>query len=785
MRKPNYTVSALFDKRTILKGTKLSPIILAVSSGELQFRVGLKIYATFEDYQRALSIKGGSDEVKILRKDIHSYVEKAERILERLPELNRESFQRLFKSETDLFASNKTDVILLFNEKIAELNIEERISTAKLYQLSLKSFLKYSSPLYLEDINVKFLKGYKNWMIAQGNSSSTAQMYLRHLKAITNKAIKEGYISDKHYPFENYTIGISAKSKDVLYPEQIKVLWNYQPVGIRESRAKDFFFFCYLSNGMNFKDVCFLKYRDLKGDILSFVREKTEQLLVGGVMASLLTKEIEIETGIKPTTGLLDQPGILDDTPKARELIIDNLPLDYSILDEIDYKYPTDSAYFTFMTKGCTRKCAFCSVPKLEPTYKPKIETIDKFWEIKTHFGEQQNLLLMDNNVLASPKFPEIIQEIKDMGFVNGATYIEPNQLKIAILNLRSGYNDRAYVKRSFKLIHVLLSRLRGKSKQEFYNLLEEFELLHLDTTTKENLLKANKLIAPYYEKHRPKIPKQRYVDFNQGTDARYVTDELMKLMSEIPIKPLRIAFDYVGLKNTYIAAVELAAKYGIKELSNYILYNFNDSPHDLYERLKINVELGERLGIHIYSFPMKYIPLFGEEAKDREFVGKKWNKKFIRAIQSILNVTKGIVAPGRSFFEKAFGKNIDEFYDLLFMPETYIVYRYLFERALKYTPIWKSEYESLTSEERIEAQQVIIGNDFTNLPIKTNNLRVQNFLRHYTVPRGSIERNDPEYRKLKLKFEKMIKNNRHHNLTLTYDFEATTARKKHSAVIR
>ncbi|MEP7170283.1 MAG: hypothetical protein ABI855_13005, partial [Bacteroidota bacterium] len=513
--------------------------------------------------------------------------------------------------------------------------------------------------------------------------------------------------------------------------------------------------------------------------------KKPDQLLVGGVMASLLTKEIEIETGIKPIAGLLDKPGALDNTAKARKLIIDNLALDYSILDEIDYEYPTESAYFTFMTKGCTRKCAFCSVPKLEPTYKPKIETIDKFWEIKTHFGEQRNLLLMDNNVLASPKFPEIIQEIKDMGFVNGATYIEPNQLKISIRNLRSGYNDRAYVKRSFKLIQNLLSRLRGKMKQNLYDILEEYELLHLETTTKEKLLKANKLIAPYYEKYRPKAPKQRYVDFNQGTDARYVTDELMRLMSEIPIKPLRIAFDYIGLKNTYIKAVELAANYGINELSNYILYNFNDTPDDLYERLKINVELSERLGIHIYSFPMKYIPLFGEEAKDRDFVGKKWNKKFIRAIQSILNVTKGIVAPGRSFFEKAFGNSIDEFYDLLFMPETYIVYRFLFEKNLKYTPIWKAEYNSLTTAERIDAQQIIIGNDFTNISSKTSSLRVQNFLRHYTIPRGSIDSNDSEYQKLKRQFDKMIKNNQHHNLTLTYDFENINARKKHSSKIK
>ena len=160
------------------------------------------------------------------------------------------------------------------------------------------------------------------------------------------------------------------------------------------------------------------------------------------------------------------------DIPKARKLVVDNLPLDYSILDEIDYVYPTGSAYFTFMTKGCTRKCAFCSVPILEPTYKPKIDTIGKFAEINERFGEQQHLLLMDNNVLASPKFPEIIEEIKEMGFHKGATYIEPNQLEIAVSNLKEGINDKAYIKRSYRLLHQQLKRLKSTRQQNFYNIL-------------------------------------------------------------------------------------------------------------------------------------------------------------------------------------------------------------------------------------------------------------------------------------------------------------------------
>jgi hypothetical protein len=526
----------------------------------------------------------------------------------------------------------------------------------------------------------------------------------------------------------------------------------------------------------------FTFYWKITIDTIQFVKKLVkapDQILIGGVMASLLTKEIELETGIKPISGLLDKPGELDNTPKAKNIIIDDLPLDYSILDEIDYEYPTKSAYFTFMTKGCTRKCSFCSVPKLEPTYKPKIETIDKFQKIKQLFGDQQNLLLMDNNVLASPNFPEIIKEIKDMGFTKEATFIEPNQLEIAVKNLKSNHNDKAYIRRIYKLLHEALKRVPAGKKQVFYNVLEKYSLLKIETVNKENLISAYDEVKEIYEKYRNKSPKLRYVDFNQGTDARYVTDELMRLMSEIPIRPLRIAFDYIGIKKQYIDAVKLAAKYGIKELSNYILYNFQDKPEDLYNRLKINIDLCRELNIAIFSFPMKYIPLFGEEAKTRDFTGKYWNKKFIRAIQSILNVTKGIVAPSHinektSFFEEAFGKDIDEFFEILFMPETYIIYRSLFRSKLGYTSIWKDEFRNLLNdEEREQAKQIIYTNDFSTVENITDNPKIIHFLRHYQIPRGSVSHEDLEFKQLKKQYDKLIKEDRFIDLTLTYDFES------------
>lgn len=51
--------------------------------------------------------------------------------------------------------------------------------------------------------------------------------------------------------------------------------------------------------------------------------------------------QIEKETGIRPHVGLLDKGGEYDNN----DIIIDHLPLDYSILNEINYTYPENDGY--------------------------------------------------------------------------------------------------------------------------------------------------------------------------------------------------------------------------------------------------------------------------------------------------------------------------------------------------------------------------------------------------------------------------------------------------------
>jgi hypothetical protein len=292
---------------------------------------------------------------------------------------------------------------------------------------------------------------------------------------------------------------------------------------------------------------------------LEAVNGQADRVFVGGIAASLMHAAFQAEPrwhGIRFISGLLDQaPAVslqLDDF--AEELYsddrsgapIESLIPDYSILDQISYRYPVSNAYFTYASRGCIRKCSFCGVPVLEGDQREVPSIADTVRGIERLYGPKKDLILMDNNVVASPRFKEIISEIRDLGFTAGA-------------KLATG-----------------------------------------------------------------RVPVKRRVDFNQGVDARILAKDSMFLreLSSICIKPLRIAFDHMGVRKPYERSVRIAHEFGLTELSNYMLYNFHDTPADLFSRMRLNVALNEELGIRIWSFPMRYQPT---NLKDRSHVGPNW----------------------------------------------------------------------------------------------------------------------------------------------------------------
>jgi len=350
--------------------------------------------------------------------------------------------------------------------------------------------------------------------------------------------------------------------------------------------------------------------------------------------------------------GHITVEGLLNDPNKIEQddnINIDELPPDYEILGQVEnnnFKYANTDAYIGYTTRGCVRRCEFCAVRIFEPTFVPYVDIKGMVTNVIQRSGEKPHLVLMDNNVLASRKFNQIIDDIKSVGFVKGATF--------------------------------------GITK------------------------------------------KRRKVDFNQGLDARLLTEEKMARLSEIPLEPMRIGFDSIKYKNVYVKAVRLAHKYGQTDMSNYILYNYKDTPEDFYKRMRINIDLndefknGNGAKTIIYSFPMRYVPLNAKK-RDIDTGNGNWNQRYLRAVKVILNVTKGPVMPGREFFVQAFGRDTVEFKAILSMPDDFIRNRLvpnwreigiLEDRWMPFVREWMDTFRELSDEDEKLLIQVLGPND-------------------------------------------------------------------------
>jgi len=193
---------------------------------------------------------------------------------------------------------------------------------------------------------------------------------------------------------------------------------------------------------------------------------------------------------------------------------------------------------------------------------------------------------------------------------------------------------------------------------------------------------------------------RERTVDFNQGLDARLIAakPQLARLLATICVSPIRLAFDFVGIQSAYERAIRLLVAEGFDEFTNYMLFNFNDTPQDLYDRLHVNARLNEELDVRITGFPMRFIPM---NDVSRRHVADGWKWRYLRGIQCILLATHGLVSPNPVFIRGAFGETFEDFLEILSMPDRYIIYRshYSNDGAAD----WQKEFRRFSTEDKAQ----------------------------------------------------------------------------------
>jgi hypothetical protein len=267
------------------------------------------------------------------------------------------------------------------------------------------------------------------------------------------------------------------------------------------------------------------------------------KLHLGGIYASLLPDHAKLSGADIVQSGLVHEA---EDLMPAYDLV------------------PKWRASILFASRGCVRRCGFCSVPKLEG--RPNSL---KYRIRKLIYPTHKRVILWDNNILGNANWPDIFDELIELGLE---------------------------------------------------------------------------------------------VDFNQGLDARLVSDEVAEKLARIKMSVIRLAYDFYGIGPAVRKAVERLEDAGKRrrDIVVYTLFNYTDDPGDFLDRVKDLLSWG------VVSYPMRYEPLTSL-AKNR-FVSPRWDPQRLEMVADARRVMgcAGAFPPYRGLIEKVLkAESFDEAFKL------------------------------------------------------------------------------------------------------------------------
>lgn len=166
-------------------------------------------------------------------------------------------------------------------EQIKQLREEHRFGTANNYEKTMRSLESFgrNKKLTFTNFNEQLIADYNTYLISKGLMRNSISFYMRNLRAIYNKAVKQKIVKKKELFSEVYT-GIDKTRKRAVDERLITKLYNLKLDNNDSlSFTRDIFIFSYCMRGMSFVDIAYLKKTDISNGVISYCRRKTGQLM--------------------------------------------------------------------------------------------------------------------------------------------------------------------------------------------------------------------------------------------------------------------------------------------------------------------------------------------------------------------------------------------------------------------------------------------------------------------------------------------------------------------------
>lgn len=200
-------------------------------------------------------------------------------------------------------SSRKVVSVLSYGQHlISRLTEKGKLGTARNLRSTLTSFTEF---LHGRDIAFSLLDEvvigeYADWLAKRGITSNSSSFYMRNLRSVYNRAVREEGIKQT-FPFRYVYTGIDKTAKRSV---DEKVIIRLKGLELNDISglgfARDLFLFSYCTRGMSFVDMAYLRHKDIRNGYICYKRKKTGRPL--SIRIEQIVQEI-INRYQKRTTG--------------------------------------------------------------------------------------------------------------------------------------------------------------------------------------------------------------------------------------------------------------------------------------------------------------------------------------------------------------------------------------------------------------------------------------------------------------------------------------------------
>ena len=269
-RKAGISVISVIDTRR-RKKNGMYPVKIEVVYRRIQKYYPTDVDVSIDEWESFAEIKRPTEKMLDIGDSFYRVRDEVVRLLD----------NGTFSFETLAMSLGRSSMTLnaMLEEKMEAMMRKGQVNSFYRYQSTLSAVERFAGKhVQLAEVDVRWLERCEAFLTSEGKSTTTMNIYMTSIRCVMREAVDCGLIKEGRFPFRHggYRLPAVKTRKLALTKDEIRKIREWH--GCAETEYwRDLWMFSYLCNGINFRDMLFLKYGDVVDDEIIFIRSKTSR----------------------------------------------------------------------------------------------------------------------------------------------------------------------------------------------------------------------------------------------------------------------------------------------------------------------------------------------------------------------------------------------------------------------------------------------------------------------------------------------------------------------------